>query len=83
MGCFCALSFFSRPSLWVIQLAYEKHGFYECVSVMRGVGELDVGEQRRGATTRIEPAPYDVTCPYLLLDIRDRDEYDQCHIIPG
>jgi centrosomal protein CEP41 len=50
---------------------------------MRGVGELDVGERRRGATTRIEPAPYDVTCPYLLLDIRDRDEYDQCHIIPA
>ena len=22
-------------------------------------------------------------CPYLLLDVRDRDQYDRCHIISG
>lgn len=22
-------------------------------------------------------------CPYLLLDVRDKDEYSQCHIISG
>lgn len=22
-------------------------------------------------------------CPYLLLDVREREQYDQCHIISG
>jgi len=37
-----------------------------------------------GVSRNIAPATIDMsTCPYLLLDIRDKDEYDQCHIIPG
>ena len=31
---------------------------------------------------RVQP-PVDDSCPYLVLDIRDRDEYDACHIISG
>jgi len=27
--------------------------------------------------------PVDDSCPYLILDIRDRDEYDTCHLITG
>jgi len=27
--------------------------------------------------------PVDDSCPYLILDIRDRDEYDACHLITG
>jgi len=52
-----------------------------CVfSVMRGIGEMDVN-QRPPPQSRVEPL--DNSCPYLLLDIRDRDEYDACHIING
>ena len=46
---------------------------------MRGIGEMDVNQ----------PAPVsniqsiDDSCPYLILDIRDRDEYDACHLITG
>lgn len=25
----------------------------------------------------------DDSCPYLLLDVRERDDYDACHIIRG
>jgi len=53
----------------------------DCVfSVMRGIGEMDVN-QRPPPQSRVEPL--DNSCPYLLLDIRDRDEYDACHIING
>ncbi|XP_046356305.1 centrosomal protein of 41 kDa-like isoform X2 [Haliotis rufescens] len=45
--------------------------------VIRGVGEIDMD--------RPPPPPknsfVDDLCPYLLLDIRDEDSYNQCHII--
>lgn len=57
--------------------------------MISGVGELDL--------YKIEPSPVDLLpesspdvveepypdCPYLLLDVRERDLYDQCHIISG
>ena len=55
--------------------------------VIRGIGELDMHQREKQARkfahaernlTRIQQ---DLDLPYLLLDIRDRDEYDQCHII--
>ncbi|KAM6937003.1 centrosomal protein of 41 kDa [Xenentodon cancila] len=52
------------------------------LSVISGVGELSV--EKRMETDVSSPAaddrPYP-DCPYLLLDVRDRDEYDLCHII--
>ncbi|KAG7259943.1 hypothetical protein CRUP_022812 [Coryphaenoides rupestris] len=58
--------------------------------VIGGVGELGSGEEReedrwQGSNPGVEPGgwteqPYP-DCPYLLLDVRDRDQYDQCHIV--
>lgn len=56
-------------------------------SVISGVGEMDLDKNTQ-KTARLSPvstsntteSPYS-DCPYLLLDVRDRDEYDQCHII--
>ncbi|KAL0968647.1 hypothetical protein UPYG_G00269620 [Umbra pygmaea] len=56
-------------------------------SVISGVGELDMDKNGRQMVTltpvsspRLPDCPY-TDCPYLLLDVRDREQYDQCHII--
>jgi len=46
---------------------------------MRGIGEMDVNQPAAESHT----PPIDDSCPYLILDIRDRDEYDTCHLISG
>ncbi len=52
-------------------------------SVISGVGELDIishGSNISPPSTPVhEPASY----PYLLLDVRCKEDYDQCHIISG
>lgn len=56
-------------------------------SVISGVGELDLDKNGQ-KTIRLSPVstsnttecPYS-DCPYLLLDVRDRELYDQCHIV--
>ncbi|XP_037308054.2 centrosomal protein of 41 kDa [Pungitius pungitius] len=53
------------------------------LSVISGVGEMNVDQNHReapapGPQPAIGPYP---DCPYLLLDVRDRDQYDRCHII--
>ncbi|XP_051007732.1 centrosomal protein of 41 kDa isoform X1 [Acomys russatus] len=50
-------------------------------SVISGVGELDVD---KGLVKKEEPRGKDKPypdCPFLLLDVRDRDSYQQCHIV--
>ncbi|RXN36501.1 centrosomal of 41 kDa isoform X2 [Labeo rohita] len=56
-------------------------------SVISGVGELDLDKNGQKpiqhspvSTSSITECPYP-DCPYLLLDVRDREQYDQCHII--
>nr|AFB74714.1 CEP41 [Schmidtea mediterranea] len=56
-------------------------------SVISGVGELDINNTNVQSSDVAtcendsgDPIVYD-TMPYLLLDVRDRDQYDQCHII--
>ncbi|KAK7814089.1 hypothetical protein U0070_020948 [Myodes glareolus] len=52
-------------------------------SVISGVGELDVD---KGLVKKEEPSGKDKPypdCPFLLLDVRDRDSYQQCHIVGG
>ncbi|KAH0501470.1 Centrosomal protein of 41 kDa [Microtus ochrogaster] len=52
-------------------------------SVISGVGELDVD---KGLVKKEEPSGKDMPypdCPFLLLDVRDRDSYQQCHIVGG
>uniref|UniRef100_A0A3B4YYP9 Centrosomal protein 41 n=1 Tax=Stegastes partitus TaxID=144197 RepID=A0A3B4YYP9_9TELE len=56
------------------------------LSVISGVGELNVDRNNQKMENELastpEPAdrPYP-DCPYLLLDVRDREQYDSCHII--
>uniref|UniRef100_UPI00398ED152 centrosomal protein of 41 kDa isoform X2 n=1 Tax=Pristiophorus japonicus TaxID=55135 RepID=UPI00398ED152 len=56
-------------------------------SVISGVGEIDLEKKspklfhpERCPCPENPDGPYP-DCPYLLLDVRDRDAYDQCHII--
>ncbi|XP_030072844.1 centrosomal protein of 41 kDa isoform X2 [Microcaecilia unicolor] len=56
-------------------------------SVISGVGEMDLGKEIKEKTNpsatpcpRILDIPYP-DCPFLLLDVRDRDAYNSCHII--
>uniref|UniRef100_A0A8B9N9D2 Centrosomal protein 41 n=1 Tax=Accipiter nisus TaxID=211598 RepID=A0A8B9N9D2_9AVES len=50
-------------------------------SVISGVGELDIEKDTpKKADAQAKDLPYP-DCPFLLLDVRDRDAYDQCHII--
>ncbi|XP_034390807.1 centrosomal protein of 41 kDa isoform X2 [Cyclopterus lumpus] len=56
------------------------------LSVISGVGELNVDSVRQQAedvtvsAPELPDGPYPDS-PYLLLDVRDRDQYDRCHII--
>ncbi|NXF40823.1 CEP41 protein, partial [Nyctibius bracteatus] len=50
-------------------------------SVISGVGELDI---EKHSPKKVDAQPKDKPypdCPYLLLDVRDQDAYDQCHIV--
>ncbi|XP_062490625.1 centrosomal protein of 41 kDa [Pezoporus occidentalis] len=50
-------------------------------SVISGVGELGIQEDTpKKEETEAKDTPYP-DCPFLLLDVRDRDAYNQCHII--
>ncbi|NXG22029.1 CEP41 protein, partial [Grallaria varia] len=50
-------------------------------SVISGVGEMDIEKDSpRKEDTQAKALPYP-DCPFLLLDVRDRDAYDQCHIV--
>lgn len=59
-------------------------------SVIRGVGEADLNgtggppthQENNNNTEDVMRlrSPY-TNCPYLILDVRDKDEFDQCHII--
>lgn len=61
---------------------------FTAYSVISGVGELNLDRtsQRVKNEPVFSPEPTDrpyPDCPYLLLDVRDRDQYDCCHIIGG
>ncbi|NWX64166.1 CEP41 protein, partial [Promerops cafer] len=50
-------------------------------SVISGVGELDIEKDSpKREDTQAKERPYP-DCPFLLLDVRDRDAYEQCHIV--
>uniref|UniRef100_UPI0037E95EC7 centrosomal protein of 41 kDa n=1 Tax=Semicossyphus pulcher TaxID=241346 RepID=UPI0037E95EC7 len=56
------------------------------LSVISGVGELNLDRTNQKTqndsvfSSELADRPYP-DCPYLLLDVRDRDLYDRCHII--
>ena len=43
------------------------------------MGEADLD----GNDNKSRPIVNGTNCPYLLLDIRDKDAFDECHIITG
>ncbi|NWW78483.1 CEP41 protein, partial [Climacteris rufus] len=50
-------------------------------SVISGVGELDIDKDAPKKEERqAKERPYP-DCPFLLLDVRDREAYEQCHIV--
>ncbi|NXQ62747.1 CEP41 protein, partial [Anthoscopus minutus] len=50
-------------------------------SVISGVGELDMEKDSpKKEESQAQERPYP-DCPFLLLDVRDRDAYEQCHIV--
>lgn len=50
--------------------------------VIRGIGEMDnQGRQFERAEKRLMQLQQDLDLPYLLLDLRERDDYDKCHMI--
>uniref|UniRef100_A0A8C6TK02 Centrosomal protein 41 n=1 Tax=Neogobius melanostomus TaxID=47308 RepID=A0A8C6TK02_9GOBI len=52
-----------------------------CVlSVISGVGERTVDQSPDPGFSADSDRPYP-DCPYLLLDVRDREQYESCHII--
>ncbi|XP_033824208.1 centrosomal protein of 41 kDa [Periophthalmus magnuspinnatus] len=50
------------------------------LSVINGTGELSVEQSPDPESSLDSDRPYP-DCPYLLLDVRHRDQYDSCHII--
>uniref|UniRef100_A0A665VG54 Rhodanese domain-containing protein n=1 Tax=Echeneis naucrates TaxID=173247 RepID=A0A665VG54_ECHNA len=51
------------------------------LSVISGVGELNLEKgETEPSRPKLADRPYP-DCPYLLLDVRDRDQYEICHII--
>ncbi|XP_065909391.1 centrosomal protein of 41 kDa-like [Dysidea avara] len=48
-------------------------------SLVCGIGELDVGSSQPPPPVQCQH--HCTNLPYLLLDVRDRESYDQCHII--
>jgi centrosomal protein CEP41 len=56
-------------------------------SVIRGIGELDMYEREKQKRKfahmehNLQKLQQDLDLPYLLLDLRTKDEYDQSHII--
>lgn len=57
---------------------------FSSYSLISGVGELDIHKDtpKKPDTNDTKDGPYP-DCPFLLLDVRDRDAYDQCHIVGG
>ncbi|KAM9753655.1 centrosomal protein of 41 kDa [Menidia menidia] len=54
------------------------------LSVISGVGELNLDEKNHKMAKKLVQTPVDgpyPDCPYLLLDVRDCEQYDNCHII--
>ena len=58
-----------------------------CFSLVSGIGQLDVGPSSprspEAGLLSTPPAPPPNPSPYLLLDIREKADFDQCHIIGG
>ena len=55
-------------------------------SLIHGVGEFDLKDKdnKKKQSDSFCPAGPEVeSMPYLLLDLRDKDAFDQCHIIGG
>ncbi|NXP14385.1 CEP41 protein, partial [Thinocorus orbignyianus] len=70
-----------RPVLFINNTGAAESYRSTLQSVISGVGELDIEKDTpKKVDSRAKDRPYP-DCPFLLLDVRDQDAYDQCHII--
>ena len=79
------MNFCTCTQLFTVTVLFSRfyaHTHTHTHSVIAGVGELDVN--RECSFSPVSPPPQDPSpCPYLLLDVRHNDDYEQCHIITG
>lgn len=61
-----------------VHTMYFKMSIFSYSRVVKGVGEIDSARPPQ-APSKVEH----FSCPYLLLDIRDADSFEDCHIITG
>lgn len=50
-------------------------------SVLMGIGEIDLANQRKNPSSAVHKLEKEL--PYLLLDVRDKEEFLQHHIKTG
>lgn len=67
-------------NIYIIQAisTYIKTSIFSYSRVVKGVGEIDSARPPQ-APSKVEQ----FSCPYLLLDIRDTESFEDCHIITG
>ncbi|XP_051468560.1 centrosomal protein of 41 kDa isoform X2 [Apus apus] len=71
----------SSPILFINNTGDGESSRSTLQSVISGVGELDIEKDPpKKVDPRVQDMPYP-DCPFLLLDVRDRDAYEQCHIV--
>ncbi|KFU85174.1 Centrosomal protein of 41 kDa, partial [Chaetura pelagica] len=71
----------SSPILFINNTGDGESSRSTLQSLISGVGELDMEKDTpKRVDPRVQDMPYP-DCPFLLLDVRDRDAYDQCHIV--
>ncbi|KAM6306970.1 LOW QUALITY PROTEIN: centrosomal protein of 41 kDa-like [Podargus strigoides] len=69
------------PVLFINNTRAGKSYWSMLQSVISGIGELDIEKDiPEKVDTEAKDLPY-ADCPFLLLDVQDRDAYDQCHIV--
>nr|CDS27438.1 centrosomal protein of 41 kDa [Hymenolepis microstoma] len=59
----------------------ETHRRHTLESVIHGIGECDINDIDQSTKDSKTVKTEHNNCPYLLLDVRDKDEFDSCHII--
>ena len=78
------LNYMDVNIIFVVVVTFHfSHTLINC-SVIFGVGEMDI--QREASLSPSSPPhapPPSPPLPYLLLDVRHKDDYDQCHIRTG
>ena len=56
-------------------------------SVIGGMGEVDINSENNNTKPQdsevVLEVPEATSLPYVLLDVREKDDFEKCHIIGG